>query len=482
MKQQYSYIACLHPQRIYNKYIQDYIIVECGHCYACLTRKASRNALKCQLESQSHKYTMFVTLTYNQISIPLMRSNCTRFGDYQSDLIELCPRLGVGTILGECDLPPFERMNLLKKCQTFNLFPHLSKRDLQLFIKRLRKYISKYSNEKIRYYAVGEYGPVHFRPHYHLELWFSDDKIYKIIQQAIFSCWKYGRVSAEVSRGSSARYVAGYINNFVCIPRIFGQGQTKPFNLHSHHLGESVLEKAKEEVYASSAKDFIERSFNFGTGDFSFNLWRSFKTYYFPKCKGYASCTDEQLYYIYRIALEVGFWTKSANMAASARYILRTIKGVHRVFGNSQQFHQDPDINDMLKFFADSCDINPVSDIMDSEYFQRIYSIIRLSNHFLRFCCDGDTRPETSWKMIRRIQDFWNECEALNLVTQLEAQESLDFDDSDDYKFFYHNTDDFEELVKKTKQYRIFSAQCQERYNRSIKHKHLNDLNKIFLK
>lgn len=482
MKQQYPYIACLHPQRIYNKYIDDYMIVECGHCHACLTRKASRYSLKCQLESQSHKYTMFVTLTYNQLYIPTMRPHCLSTEDYWTELIEECNRLGKGSILGHCSLPPEKKDILFNKCQTFNLFPHLSKRDLQLFMKRLRKYISKYSNEKIRYYAVGEYGPVHFRPHYHLELWFSCDRIYKIIQQAIHSCWKYGRISAEVSKGSSVHYVAGYINNFVCIPRIFSQGQTKPFNIHSHHLGESVLEKSKEEVYASSAKDFIERSFNFGKGAVSFNLWRSFKTYYFPKCKGYASCSDEQLYYIYRIALEVGFWTKSVNMAAAARYILRTIKGVYRVFGSTQQFHQDPDINDMLKFFADSCDIVPCIDFMDKEYFQRIYSIIRLSVHFLEFCCDGDVRPETTWKMIRRIKDFWNECESLNLVSQLEAQESLEFDSPDDYKFFYHNTDNFEEQIKETEQYRIFSSQCQERYSRSIKHKHLNDLNKIFFK
>lgn len=62
-------------------------------------------------------------------------------------------------------------MELLQ--QKFNLcgsIPYLRKTDLQLFLKRFRYYVTKrLPKEKVRYYAVGEYGPVHFRPHYHLQ-------------------------------------------------------------------------------------------------------------------------------------------------------------------------------------------------------------------------------------------------------------------------------------------------------------------------
>ena len=40
----------------------------------------------------------------------------------------------------------------------------LRKRDYQLFMKRLRK---AFPNDKIRFYAAGEYGPKTLRPHYH---------------------------------------------------------------------------------------------------------------------------------------------------------------------------------------------------------------------------------------------------------------------------------------------------------------------------
>jgi hypothetical protein len=60
--------------------------------------------------------------------------------------------------------------------QTYNLiFPDIGSNvgaDVQNYIKRLRKYLYKQlgSYETLHFYAVGEYGPVHFRPHYHKSL------------------------------------------------------------------------------------------------------------------------------------------------------------------------------------------------------------------------------------------------------------------------------------------------------------------------
>ena len=55
----------------------------------------------------------------------------------------------------------------------------LRKRDFQLFMKRLRK---KYSDDRIRFYACGEYGSETFRPHYHAILFglhLDDLELYK---------------------------------------------------------------------------------------------------------------------------------------------------------------------------------------------------------------------------------------------------------------------------------------------------------------
>ncbi|ALS03685.1 VP4 [Gokushovirus WZ-2015a] len=87
----------------------------CGKCPGCLLERSRQWAVRCMHESKMHPYSSFVTLTYRDDRIPPGGS--------------------------------------------------LRKRDLQLFMKRLRK---KYG--KVRFYACGEYGTGTKRPHYHLLL------------------------------------------------------------------------------------------------------------------------------------------------------------------------------------------------------------------------------------------------------------------------------------------------------------------------
>lgn len=67
----------------------------------------------------------------------------------------------------------------------------VNKEDLQLFFKRLRQNLSRKFNytEKVRYFAVSEYGKNTHRAHYHLILWnmpsgYSDISILHVIQDA----------------------------------------------------------------------------------------------------------------------------------------------------------------------------------------------------------------------------------------------------------------------------------------------------------
>lgn len=96
---------------------------------------------------------------------------------------------------------------------------HLSglvKRDLQTFFKRLRK---KY--REIKYYAVGEYGDLNQRPHYHAivfgykpnDLYFQEEvggrKRYT--SKELDSIWKLGRTNVGVVEHDSIQYVCGYV-------------------------------------------------------------------------------------------------------------------------------------------------------------------------------------------------------------------------------------------------------------------------------
>lgn len=120
--------------KIYGRTDQDYlglcntygkenvVALPCGHCKECLNQRAKNWASRGLLEASEFKNNCFITLTYNNKCVP---------------------KTG------------------------------LSKRDIQLFMKRLRK---KYG-DGIRYLFAGEYGPKTLRPHYHAIIfnWFPED-------------------------------------------------------------------------------------------------------------------------------------------------------------------------------------------------------------------------------------------------------------------------------------------------------------------
>lgn len=110
-------------------YVKDKVItIPCGQCVGCRLAYSREWANRCMLEMQYHDSAYFVTLTYDDDHIP--RS-------YYPD-----PETGEAMVSYT-----------------------LKKRDVQLFMKRLRK---AKSDDKIRFFAAGEYGDQTFRPHYHL--------------------------------------------------------------------------------------------------------------------------------------------------------------------------------------------------------------------------------------------------------------------------------------------------------------------------
>lgn len=94
----------------------------------------------------------------------------------------------------------------------------LNYRDIQLFIKRLRKI---YKDFKIKYFYCGEYGETTFRPHYHMIIY--NLPIYDLKKQSVnrmgdilfksdflANVWKNGFVSIGRLSLRSASYVARY--------------------------------------------------------------------------------------------------------------------------------------------------------------------------------------------------------------------------------------------------------------------------------
>ncbi|AXH76280.1 MAG: replication initiator protein [Microviridae sp.] len=149
----------------------------CGKCPACLSTRRRTWAHRIMLETRINpNRSTFLTLTYAE---------------------EKCPRTSEG-------------------------FGTLELKHLQDFWKRLRKN----TGLKLRYFAVGEYGELSVRPHYHAALWglapCAGSPIIKLPNKGGLQCrcttcsvvrtsWGFGHVMVGSLTEKSAMYIAGYV-------------------------------------------------------------------------------------------------------------------------------------------------------------------------------------------------------------------------------------------------------------------------------
>lgn len=474
---EYPFIKCINPQKIVNPHTKEPLLVGCGKCEACLMQKSSMRSLKCKLESKSHKYTYFVTLTYSNEYVPLMQPYLPDGQLWKPKreyyFIDMCPRNDGyrQEIISTASFTLSQLDKLQRKCNLGECLPYLNKRDAQLFMKRLRKYLSKYSDEKLRYYLVGEIGPVHFRPHFHLMLWFSSEAIQEKIIEAVCSCWTFGRIDCDLSQGDCANYVAGYLNSNSYIPRVFKEGKCKPFASHSRFLGESFLRSKKEEVYSLPVREFIERSDEFNGTYTKFSLWRSLKTAFYPRCPKYATFTHAERLRSYRTYAEASEICGKISPLQQARLIVESIFN-----GKNMEFP-------LLPYLANKYLITPYMSEQDfQKSVRRVYMELRTSEHFLNFVCNSDNVLEQETKLTM-IERFYDALELLNLGDSYIMQdEYFKFDayDLDDLNFFYDTQFFDAKKFKELPVYRQFKENQINKHKDSVKHKELNDKNLIF--
>ena len=156
-------------------------VVPCGRCNECKARRVSGWSFRLQKEMENHHSAQFVTLTY--------------------------------------DSPPITPKN----------FMNLHKPHLQHFFKYLRK-----DNQKIKYYACGEYGTNTFRPHYHIILFGTTPEM-------IEKHWHHGHVHFGTVTGASIGYTLKYISKPSRIPLHYNDDRLPEFALMSKKLGANYL-------------------------------------------------------------------------------------------------------------------------------------------------------------------------------------------------------------------------------------------------
>lgn len=166
---------CYRPIQIPRKYLYNdkylgadgfsFITVPCGKCGECIKRRKQSWSIRLMLESLSYSDSIFLTLTYDDLSIPLVK----------------CGDDGV-------------------------VYSTLFKRDLQNFWKRLRKDLDL-QGRRIKYFACGEYGDNTQRPHYHAIVYGLSMYDRELIEEN----WDKGFCKIGSVTIESCNYVSGYI-------------------------------------------------------------------------------------------------------------------------------------------------------------------------------------------------------------------------------------------------------------------------------
>lgn len=167
-------MRCLHPillqndtPELFRKFKGQYREVPCGRCEACIDNRRKEWLVRLKEEAECSYNSHFVTLTYAD---------------------EYLPRNSLG-------------------------FPTFNKRDVQLWLKRLRKELDKAQDDELfklhlRYFIIGEYGSKRGRPHYHCLMFnIPDVDFYKLV----YKTWPYGRISCDKINQARIGYCANYM-------------------------------------------------------------------------------------------------------------------------------------------------------------------------------------------------------------------------------------------------------------------------------
>ena len=268
---------CQHRSFITNRYTGQRIAVDCGQCDYCIYKRAQKASMRVKTAGSAFKYSYFVTLTYDNEHVPLMncevlhseyedalnisgnkvfgyeRHSYIPVSEYQPEDSSLLRHIFFTQVQGTV---PFDReireyvpvkdnwfvsmdaiRSFIQKTQSVdysvypaaeqyglgNLIPFLNYVDVQNYIKRLRKHLYQVlgSYETLHFYAVGEYGPVHFRPHYHILLFTNSKEVSEVLRQCHDKSWKLGRSDFQSSRGGASSYVASYVNSLSSAPLLY---------------------------------------------------------------------------------------------------------------------------------------------------------------------------------------------------------------------------------------------------------------------
>lgn len=525
-------LSCRRPRVVDNRRGQS-VLVSCGKCPECLMRKSGRNTLLALQESSENKYCFFITLTYDDINIPVAMLKDKNESRYFIDMtrrklhpkIENSPYRTSSTYkqvlftlnkknIDEKLFKRFYKKSRSKsryfKRKPFPYISILSKEDLQKFIKRLRFQISKVFDEDIRYFACGEYGPKTFRPHYHVLLYFNEPKLLTKLQELVSSCWQYGTIECEPvrQRNGVASYAAGYCNSASVLPSFYSNKSIAPFIIHSRYLGAQTNPELCKYVKVFDIFPFERFTISTSSGFRDVSFSSTLKYFLFPRCYDYdnkVSRFSSKFYQTLRAKTfreSTGeFYTTSVNndFYSYSEFLLSDFYRIYNLYPLLSGAYNSNNCSILTRHFLLECDylhyLLDISKFDKSQFelqlkdiddfhisiFNKVYSALRISKRIY----DNAKYAHMSFEdYLIKLISFYNQLKQHQLKQFYEMQQEYQNRTAcDDFSIFYYHGKDltpFRHRFHRNKNIDNFKAESDVIFYEKIKHKELNDANLIF--
>lgn len=466
-------------------------MVGCGSCPACQELKRNSLSNRLALEEHKSKYCSFVTLTYDESHLPIVDVS-RLFSATDREVVDLQQNYDFNENLTPPTVVNTEELRnsviLYNKHRAFykvnysvnrnvtyedNQVAVLVNRHLQLFIKRFRKYVSQNYNEKIRYYAIGEYGTQSLRPHWHILFFYSSSQLARDfenvqqfgtksrpIQTPIFlrSLWKFGHIDSKQTDGKAYFYVSSYVNKPADFPYVL-ELLAPQRAFHSNFLGEI---SSKEDI----KKSFQERHFehigqvniiSWSGEQYTYSVRRSLIGRLLPRYS-FSACEDDRI--VFRKL------TLFADKFVVSRYKqLGSVLNLATHIFNAWYFNKDNEYASLASLCSQQCVACLYSDL---DLLSPLCSVLYASK---RFVTAADSlgfglrdyydiyKSYYQWLDYSRLTDYLSNCES----------------DSNFAFAYYDSITDFDTFSSTSIDFINWSSTVKNKFRSRIKHRQIAD-------
>lgn len=292
---------CYKPLRIYNKYVGQVMYVPCRRCPSCLHARSTALTQRLVNECKQHLFNFFFTLTYDNEHVPRLVRVCPTVYKLNRNFVNMPVKQSLLVTKKSFDDLGVKHITKLSD----DSFGVVCKQDIQLFMKRLRRYIDyefkdtlNCYDKKIRYFVAAEYGTIYQRPHYHGTIHCDSQRLADELPRLIHKAWTFcdsSRIDVQLISGSAPQYVAKYVNGCSHLPQILQTKSFRTFHLCSKNPIIGAFKNDYKEVQDILINGLIQRPCirDPKQQDLTYDVSSySLVSRYFPPCQGFSLSDD----------------------------------------------------------------------------------------------------------------------------------------------------------------------------------------------